>query len=102
MTNLNQLVQNGDCIGYQERTFGLSFLRKQGVPEKQIMAFRNQTEYADALRKGSKNGGVSAIVDEIPYLTYFLLDRKYKKEFEMVSRIYRTPGLGFVSSLSFF
>jgi hypothetical protein len=43
---------------------------------------------------------VSAIVDEIPYLTYFLMDPRYKKEFEMVNRNNSTPGLGFVSSLS--
>ncbi|GJN29426.1 hypothetical protein PR202_gb17652 [Eleusine coracana subsp. coracana] len=99
VTDLNQLVQNGDRIGYQEKTFTLSFLQKQGVPEKQLQSLGDQTEYADALRKGSKNGGVSAIVDEIPYLTYFLLDPKYNKEFEMVNRIYRTPGLGFVFPL---
>lgn len=100
-TDLNQLVQRGEYIGYQEGTFVRSFLQqKEHIPKEKIRAFRNQTVYAEALRKGSKNGGVSVIVDENPYLTYFLLDPRNKKEFEMVNRNYRTPGLGFVSSLS--
>ncbi|XP_062232880.1 glutamate receptor 2.8-like [Phragmites australis] len=99
VTNLDQLVLNGDYIGYQHGGFVRSFLIKQGVPVNRLKAYINQTEYAEALRKGSKNGGVSAIVDEIPYLNYFLSDRRYMKEFEMVSRIYRTPGLGFVFPL---
>ncbi|XP_039117512.1 glutamate receptor 2.9-like [Dioscorea cayenensis subsp. rotundata] len=31
-------------------------------------------EYAEALAKGSRNGGVAAIIDEIPYLKVFLKD----------------------------
>jgi hypothetical protein len=93
-------VRNGGYIGYQEGTFTRSFLLKEGVPETRIKDLKDQTEYAEALRNGPKNGGVSAIVDEIPYLTHFLLKPQYKKEFEMVNDIYsyRTPGLGFVSS----
>ncbi|CAL5044116.1 unnamed protein product [Urochloa decumbens] len=95
VTGLDQLVRNGDSIGYQEGAFVRSFLRNKGVKENKLKAFKNQTEYAEALRKGSKNGGVSAIVDEIPYLSYFLSDQS-NKEFEMGERLYKTPGLGFV------
>ncbi|CAL5051503.1 unnamed protein product [Urochloa decumbens] len=95
VTGLDQLVRNVDSIGYQEGAFVQSFLRNKGVKENKLKAFKNQTEYAEALRKGSKNGGVSAIVDEIPYLSYFLSD-KSNKEFEMGERLYKTPGLGFV------
>ncbi|OEL23846.1 Glutamate receptor 2.6 [Dichanthelium oligosanthes] len=98
VTGLDQLVSNGDYIGYQEGAFVHSFLRNKGAKEENLRTFKNQTEYAEALRKGSKNGGVSAIVDEIPYLSYFLSD-KNNKEFEMGERLYKTPGLGFVSSL---
>ncbi|CAN6214743.1 unnamed protein product [Urochloa humidicola] len=95
VTGLDQLIKNGDYIGYQEGAFVQSFLRNKGANEHKLMPFKNQSEYAEALRKGSKNGGVSAIVDEIPYLSYFLSD-KSNKEFEMGERLYKTPGLGFV------
>ncbi|EMS64881.1 Glutamate receptor 2.5 [Triticum urartu] len=52
-------------------------------------------QYAEALKKGSKKGGVSAIVDEIPYLTSFLSDSQYKNDFRMLGCIYKTPGFGF-------
>ncbi|CAN6202247.1 unnamed protein product [Urochloa humidicola] len=95
VTGLDQLVRNGDSIGYQEGAFVQSFLRNKGAKKHKLIPFKNQTQYAEALRKGSKNGGVSAIVDEIPYLSYFLSD-KSNKEFEMGERLYKTPGLGFV------
>ncbi|RLN12415.1 hypothetical protein C2845_PM09G05310 [Panicum miliaceum] len=98
VTGLDQLVSNGDNIGYQEGAFVQSFLRNKGAKADKLRTFKNQTEYAEALRKGSEKGGASAIVDEIPYLSYFLSD-KNNKEFEMGERLYKTPGLAFASSL---
>ncbi|KAF7107300.1 hypothetical protein CFC21_107945 [Triticum aestivum] len=96
VTDLEQLRSNGDYIGYQSGSFVQSVLKKRGFNVNRLNAYTNKTEYAEALRKGSKNGGVSAIVDEIPYITSFLSDPKYHNEFQMVNRIYKTPGLGFV------
>lgn len=101
VTDLNQLLRNSDYVGYQHGGFTRSFLINQGFPVNRIKAYSNQEEYAEALRKGSKNGGVSAILDEIPYLTYFLSNPQYKKEFQMVNRMYKTLGLGFVSCCAF-
>uniref|UniRef100_A0A0Q3V9E5 Ionotropic glutamate receptor C-terminal domain-containing protein n=1 Tax=Setaria italica TaxID=4555 RepID=A0A0Q3V9E5_SETIT len=95
VTGLDQLVSNGDYIRYQDGAFVHFFLISKGPKADRLRAFKNPTEYAEALRKGSKNDGVSAIVDEIPYLSYFLSD-KNNKEFEMGERLYKTPGLGFV------
>ncbi|KAK0589988.1 hypothetical protein LWI29_021141 [Acer saccharum] len=44
--------------------------------------YNSPEEYADALSKGSKKGGVSAIVDEIPYLKIFLA--RYPAQYTMV------------------
>lgn len=95
--DLDQLLSNGDYIGYQSGSFVHSVLKKQGFNVNRLKAYKNKEEYANALRNGSKNGGVSAIVDEIPYITSFLSDPRYHNEFQMVNRIYKTPGLGFVS-----
>ncbi|VAI83712.1 hypothetical protein VPH35_127748 [Triticum aestivum] len=96
VTDLEQLRSNGDYIGYQSGSFVRSVLIKEGFNVNRLKDYPNKEEYAKALRKGSKNGGVSAIVDEIPYITSFLSDPKYINEFQMVNRIYKTPGLGFV------
>ncbi|KAL5851863.1 hypothetical protein ACOSQ3_006981 [Xanthoceras sorbifolium] len=40
--------------------------------DSRLKIYNSPKEYADALSKGSKNGGVSAIIDEIPYIKIFL------------------------------
>ncbi|BAS96557.1 Os06g0190500, partial [Oryza sativa Japonica Group] len=96
VTYLDQLLNNGDYVGYQEGSFVNSFLTRRGFSERRLRSYTKKQEYAEALRKGSKNGGVSAIVDEIPYLTAIVSDPHYQKEFQMLKRIYKTPGFGFV------
>ncbi|PPD75669.1 hypothetical protein GOBAR_DD27399 [Gossypium barbadense] len=51
-------------------------------------------EYADALRRGSKNGGASSIIDEIPNLKVFLA--KYPSDYTMIKSKAITGGFGFV------
>uniref|UniRef100_A0A0E0A641 Ionotropic glutamate receptor C-terminal domain-containing protein n=1 Tax=Oryza glumipatula TaxID=40148 RepID=A0A0E0A641_9ORYZ len=96
VTDLDQLLNNGDYVGYQEGSFVNSFLTRRGFSERRLRSYTKKQEYAEALRKGSKSGGVSAIVDEIPYLTAIVSDPRYQKEFQMLKRIYKTPGFGFV------
>ncbi|XP_039164441.1 glutamate receptor 2.7 [Eucalyptus grandis] len=51
-------------------------------------------DYANALRDGSQKGGVSAIIDEIPYVKLFL--SKYSAQYTMVEPShYSTKGFGF-------
>ncbi|XP_016746206.2 glutamate receptor 1.2 [Gossypium hirsutum] len=51
-------------------------------------------EFADALRRGSKNGGESSIIDEIPNLKVFLA--KYPSDYTMIKSKAITGGFGFV------
>nr|XP_040251616.1 glutamate receptor 2.1-like [Aegilops tauschii subsp. strangulata] len=88
---------SGDFVGYQDGSFVRSLLLNQSFSENRLRSYRTKEQYADALRKGSKNGGVSAIVDEIPYLTSFLSDGRYENDFMMLGSVYETPGFGFVS-----
>jgi glutamate receptor, ionotropic, plant len=97
VTDPMQLLHNGDYVGYQNGSFVHSMLRRLQFKDRQIMSFSTQEEYAYALRKGSKEGGVSAIFDETPYINSFLL--LYGKDFQKVGPIDRTVGFGFVSSL---
>ncbi|KAL4366524.1 hypothetical protein GQ457_05G004240 [Hibiscus cannabinus] len=51
-------------------------------------------DYDNALRRGSKNGGVSAIIDEMPYLKLFLA--KYPADYTMIKSKATSGGFGFV------
>ncbi|CAM0913476.1 unnamed protein product [Alopecurus aequalis] len=95
MKDLDQLRQSGDFVGYQDHSFVRSFLINHNISESRLRNYTKKEEYAQALRQGSKNGGVSAIVDEIPYITSFISDGRYKNDFRMLGSIYKTPGFGF-------
>ncbi|XP_037466815.1 glutamate receptor 2.1-like [Triticum dicoccoides] len=100
--DLDQLQRSGDFVGYQDDSFVRFFLMNcHNISESRLKAYTTKEEYAAALRKGSKNGGVSAIVGAIPYLTSFLSDNRYKDDFMMLGCIYTTPGFGFTFRLGF-
>ncbi|KAK9130190.1 hypothetical protein Sjap_010677 [Stephania japonica] len=69
--DLDALLREGKSVGYQKESFILDFLRGYGFPESRLMALSSASDYADALSKGSDGGGVSAVVDEIPYIQVF-------------------------------
>jgi hypothetical protein len=97
VTDIDQLQRRGDFIGYPDGSFVQSFLTNHKISESRLRTYTTKEEYAEALRLGTNYGGVSAIVDEIPYLTSFLSDRRYKNDFTMLGCIFKTPGFGFVS-----
>ncbi|XP_052142707.1 glutamate receptor 2.9-like [Oryza glaberrima] len=93
VTDVRELLRRGDYIGFQEGTFIVPVLEKMGF-EGRMRSYSTVDQYADALSKGSANGGVAAIFDEIPYLKLFL--SQYCDGYTMVGPIYKTDGFGFV------
>ncbi|XP_038880119.1 glutamate receptor 2.2-like isoform X3 [Benincasa hispida] len=92
--SVNELISKGYYVGYQEGSFTKSMLIEQlKFNESKLKSYANVEEYRQALSKGSQNGGVAAIFDEIPYLKVFLT--KYGSDFIMAGPIYRTDGFGF-------
>lgn len=83
-----------DYVGYQEGSFIADFLIDMGFHEAKLRGYTTIDEYADALRRGSENGGVSAIFDEMPYLRLFL--SRYCQGYSMVGPTYKSAGFGFV------
>ncbi|KAJ3695387.1 hypothetical protein LUZ60_000764 [Juncus effusus] len=94
VTDVNQLIKQGDHVGYQDGSFVNGLLIKLGFDEKKLKNYSTPDEYADALSKGSANGGVAAIFDEIPYLKVFL--SQYCDKYIMTGPTYKTDGFGFV------
>ncbi|KAL6129243.1 hypothetical protein ACLB2K_072596 [Fragaria x ananassa] len=87
-----QLKARGNYIGYQ----GNSVVTTHAVQNLNFSGakpYNSAEEYADALSRGSKHGGVSAIVDEVPYIKVFLA--KYSTGYSMVKSESTTNGFGF-------
>ncbi|CAN6207761.1 unnamed protein product [Urochloa humidicola] len=94
VTDVKELVRRGDYIGYQEGSFVPSELKKMNFDESKLRSYSTPEQYAEALSKGSANGGVAAIFDEIPYRKLFL--SQYCDGYAMVGPIYKDAGFGFV------
>lgn len=89
-----ELQKNGDYVGYQEGSFVEGLLKELGFDDSKIRAYSNPDEYVEALSKGNRNGGVSAIFHETPYLKLFLA--QHCSGYTMVGPIFKTAGFGYV------
>ncbi|KAJ9541865.1 hypothetical protein OSB04_028371 [Centaurea solstitialis] len=90
---INSLKKSNDRIGYQVGSFAERYLVDEiGIPESRLVALGTPDAYAEALRKGSKNGGVAAIVDERPYIELFLSNQC---KFRVVGTEFTKSGWGF-------
>lgn len=84
-----------DPIGYQQGSFARNYLISElGIQESRLIALNSPEDYAEALKKGPKNGGVAALVDERAYIELFLSSRC---EFSIVGQEFTKNGWGFVS-----
>uniref|UniRef100_A0A2N9IMB7 Glutamate receptor n=1 Tax=Fagus sylvatica TaxID=28930 RepID=A0A2N9IMB7_FAGSY len=89
---------NFNVDGYHEDSFVRELLVKQlNINESSLKSYTTPEQYHEALSKGSHNGGVAAIFDEIPYIKLFL--SKYGSRYAMVGPIYKTDGFGFAFPL---
>ncbi|GJM87082.1 hypothetical protein PR202_ga03000 [Eleusine coracana subsp. coracana] len=94
VTDISDLLNNGDYVGFQEGSFVADELAKMNFDPSKLRSYSTPDEYADALSKGSDNGGVTAVFDEVPYLKLFL--SQYCDGYTMTGPIYKGTGLGFV------
>ncbi|XP_061997443.1 glutamate receptor 1.2-like [Rosa rugosa] len=85
-----ELNSRGNYIGYQSGSLGVLV----NLNLKAAKSYRSEEEYIDALSKGSKNGGVSGIIDEVPYINIFLA--KYSADYSMIKTRAITNGFAFV------
>ncbi|KAI5020202.1 hypothetical protein ZWY2020_045090 [Hordeum vulgare] len=93
ITGIDNLISSGLPIGYQAGKFTKNYLVEElSIPESRLVALNTIKEYADALTRGSEDGGVAAIVDEMPYVEIFL---SYHCDFRIVGREFTKEGWGF-------
>ncbi|CDP11785.1 unnamed protein product [Coffea canephora] len=67
--------------------------RVQGIDKSRLRTMKTQDDYVAALQKGPNNGGVAAIVDELPYIELFLVNTKCT--FRTVGQEFTKSGWGF-------
>ncbi|KAL2938070.1 Glutamate receptor 3.4 [Bienertia sinuspersici] len=93
---IDSLISSNDPIGIQDGSFARDYLiRELNIAESRIKSLKNQEEYTDALQRGPRNGGVAAIVDELPYVQVFL---SYSNcNVQIVGQEFTKSGWGFVS-----
>ncbi|KAM0943351.1 putative periplasmic binding protein-like I [Dioscorea sansibarensis] len=92
ISDVQKLLNDGDYVGCDNVSF-IEELLKQLHFDKSKITNVGPEDYVDALTKGNQNGGVSAIINEIPYIKVFLA--QHCKKFTMVGSIYKTAGFGF-------
>ncbi|KAM0915759.1 hypothetical protein ACQ4PT_010619 [Festuca glaucescens] len=90
---LDSLISSSSPIGYQVGSFARNYLVEElNIADSRLVPLNSPSDYARALELGSGNGGVSAIIDELPYVEIFL--SKYCK-FKTVGQVFTKGGWGF-------
>lgn len=98
VTSIENLLAQGEPVGYQRDSFILGKLRESGFPESRLVPFNSAEECEVLLNKGPSKGGVSAAFMEVPYVRIFL--GQYCKKYKMVEVPFDVDGFGFVSSIT--
>ncbi|KAI9177393.1 hypothetical protein LWI28_014657 [Acer negundo] len=93
-----QLNSKENYIGYRSDNSPITntkgVISNLNFKNTNLKSFTSTDDYANALSRGIENGGVSAIIDEIPYIKVFL--SKYSADYSMVKTIPNTNGFAFV------
>lgn len=95
VTDVHELIKNKEYVGYHRGSYVKGLLEEIGFDSSKIKPYDSPEDFHNALSSGSKNGGISALVHEVPYIKLFLA--KHCKEYIMVGPIYKTAGFGYVS-----
>jgi len=98
VTDVNELVNKGEYVGYQKGSFVLGILLGLGFDKSKILAYNSPEECHELFSKGSGNGGIAAAFDEVSFIKVFL--SKYCSKYTMIDATFKTGGFGFVSSFS--
>lgn len=96
ITGIDSLIANTWPIGYQVGSFAYGYLSENlNIHQSRLVELHSPEEYESALRLGPDNGGVAAIVDELPYVELFLSKHT---DFGIIGQPFTKRGWGFVST----
>ncbi|KAJ0984475.1 hypothetical protein J5N97_002831 [Dioscorea zingiberensis] len=90
---IDSLIASNQPIGYQVGSFAQSYLRDVlNIHQSRLVSLGSPEAYEEALLLGPKDGGVAAIVDELPYIELFL---SKTNGFGIVGQPFTRSGWGF-------
>ncbi|KAH9744719.1 glutamate receptor 3.7 [Citrus sinensis] len=90
---IESLITNDWPIGYQVGSFAYSYLSDSlRIQKSRLISLGSPEDYERALRQGPRNGGVAAIVDELPYVQLFLSNQT---DFGIIGQPFTRSGWGF-------
>ena len=95
VTDVHELQKKGEYVGFHRGSYIEGLLVDIGFERSKIKPYDTPDDFYGALSKGSKNGGIAALVHEVPYIKLFLAN--YSKGYTMVGPIYKCAGFAFVS-----
>ncbi|XP_072978881.1 glutamate receptor 2.8-like [Typha angustifolia] len=93
LNDFTELKNSGQNVGYLVDSFVKELLVNMGFDESRLKGFKSPQQFEDALAKGSRMGGIGAVVDEIPYLRVFL--KLQCDNYTIVGQMNKTGGFGF-------
>ncbi|XP_047096579.1 glutamate receptor 3.4-like isoform X1 [Lolium rigidum] len=93
VTGLDNLIASTVPIGHPAGKFIRNYLIEElNIHESRLVPLNTIQDYADALNRGPKAGGVAAVIDEMPCVELFL---SYHCNFRIVGQEFTKEGWGF-------
>ncbi|KAJ9165839.1 hypothetical protein P3X46_020665 [Hevea brasiliensis] len=94
INGIESLKESDEPIGYQVGSFAEYYLSQElGISKSRLVPLGSPEAYARALQLGpTKDGGVAAVVDELPYVDIFL---STQCTFRIVGQEFTKSGWGF-------
>lgn len=93
INGIDSLIASNGPIGFQVGSFAQSYMiNSLNIRPGRLVSLGSPEAYAEALQKGPKNGGVTAVVDELPYVELFL---QKNSGFDIVGQPFTRSGWGF-------
>ncbi|PRQ24196.1 putative periplasmic binding protein-like I [Rosa chinensis] len=98
VTDLSDLLRNGDDVGYIENAFVREVLYEIGFNNTRLRVIKSAEDGDKELTKGTAKGGIAAFVGGTPLLKVFVA--KYCSKYTIIGPISKTNGFAFVRTLS--
>ncbi|XP_037441455.1 glutamate receptor 2.8-like [Triticum dicoccoides] len=96
VTDVRELLKSGEYVGYHRGSYVKGLLEELGFDRSKIKPYNSPEDFHNALSRGSNNGGIAALVHEVPYIKLFLAN--HCKGYTMVGPIYKAAGFGYALS----
>ncbi|KAE8685282.1 hypothetical protein F3Y22_tig00111099pilonHSYRG00133 [Hibiscus syriacus] len=99
MLTVEQIESNskGGYVGYHSGFRVSGAISNLNFENPALKPYSSPEEYVNALRRGSEKGGVSAIINELPYLKVFIA--RHPADYRMIKTETISGGFGFVRFL---